>query len=66
MPRYLKNPRTDVSGGSTFPRTFNDTCGLYGVTFHPFIPAGGGPDPHLHLAGEQTAESPCSHSFPAS
>ena len=44
---------TDFSGGTTFPRTFNDTCGLYGVTFHPFVGAGGGPDPHLHLSGEQ-------------
>lgn len=53
MPRYLKNPRTDYSGGTTFPRTYNDTCGLYGITFHPHVPEGGGPDPHLHLSDEE-------------
>ncbi|WIA38506.1 hypothetical protein OEZ86_001828 [Tetradesmus obliquus] len=53
MPRYLKNPELDVLGKKKFARTFDDTCGLYGIVFSPFVPAGGGPPPHIHYADHE-------------
>jgi hypothetical protein len=51
LPRVLKNPPVDVTGTKKFVRTYNDTCGLYGVVFSTFVPAGAGPPPHVHFAG---------------
>jgi hypothetical protein len=47
----LKNPEVDVLGTKKFVRTYDDTCGLYGIVFSTFVPEKGGPPPHIHWAG---------------
>jgi hypothetical protein len=51
LPRFLKNPEMDVLGTKKFARTYQDTCGLYGIVFSTFVKQGGGPPPHIHHAG---------------
>jgi hypothetical protein len=51
LPRFLKTPELDVLGTKKFARTYDDTCGLYGIVFSTFVKQGGGPPPHIHHAG---------------
>lgn len=48
LPRLLKKPEKAAAGTASWARTFNDTCGLYAITLHKALPAGGGPPPHIH------------------
>lgn len=52
LPRLLANP---VTGGydNTFVRTYNDTCGLYGIAMKKTLLIGKGADSHVHFADEE-------------
>eukprot|EP00775_Hariotina_reticulata_P009627 gene9627-9787_t len=53
LPRLLKNPQLDVTGTKHYARTYNDTCGLYGIVYTLTSPPGFGPPPHVHYADEE-------------